>query len=747
MQEYITIHNARQNNLKGFDLKIPKRKITIFTGVSGSGKSSIVFDTIAQEAGRQLNENFSKFARNFLPKYSQPEADAIDNLSMAVVVDQSRLGGNSRSTLGTITDINPLIRLLFSRHGRPYIGPAWNFSFNDPHGMCPTCEGIGRIVGLNLEKALDKEKSLNEGAILLPGYKIGSWLLKSFTNTGFFDNDKPLKDYTNEEMDKFLYAQGEKIDSLYMEGMNSTYEGLVVRFNRSNIKGGNESSATTQKKIAPFMNEQTCSDCQGKRFNPQVLGCKINGYSIADLLSLQVDELLGVLKGITDEGVQPILKNIQARLTDLINIGLDYVSLDRETTTLSGGESQRVKMVKHLSSSLNDVIYIFDEPSIGLHPRDVHRLNELLIKLRDKGNTVIVVEHDPDVIKVADHIIDVGPKAGKNGGYITYEGDFEGLLTSDTTTGNAFGQMVDFKKKPRTTDRFIETTKSSLHNLKNVSLRVPLGVFTVVTGVAGSGKSSLVNGVFAKEYPEAINIDQSAVAGNIRSNPATYSGIMNDIRKAFSLENNVSAGLFSYNSEGACETCKGHGSIKMELSFMDSVEILCQACAGKRFKEEVYQYRLKEKSIDEVLAMNITEAIDFFEEKAIQRKLKQILEVGLGYMTLGQPLNTLSGGECQRLKLAKELSKKGNIYIMDEPTTGLHMADIKSVLAIIERLVNKGNTVIVIEHNLTVMKAADWLIDIGIDGGIRGGEVLYEGVPKNLIDCKKSITARYLFNE
>ncbi|THE11412.1 excinuclease ABC subunit UvrA [Enterococcus hirae] len=747
MQEYITIHNARQNNLKGFDLKIPKRKITIFTGVSGSGKSSIVFDTIAQEAGRQLNENFSKFARNFLPKYSQPEADAIDNLSMAVVVDQSRLGGNSRSTLGTITDINPLIRLLFSRHGRPYIGPAWNFSFNDPHGMCPTCEGIGRIVGLNLEKALDKEKSLNEGAILLPGYKIGSWLLKSFTNTGFFDNDKPLKDYTNEEMDKFLYAQGEKIDSLYMEGMNSTYEGLVVRFNRSNIKGGNESSATTQKKIAPFMNEQTCSDCQGKRFNPQVLGCKINGYSIADLLSLQVDELLGVLKGITDEGVQPILKNIQARLTDLINIGLDYVSLDRETTTLSGGESQRVKMVKHLSSSLNDVIYIFDEPSIGLHPRDVHRLNELLIKLRDKGNTVIVVEHDPDVIKVADHIIDVGPKAGKNGGYITYEGDFEGLLTSDTTTGNAFGQMVDFKKKPRTTDRFIETTKSSLHNLKNVSLRVPLGVFTVVTGVAGSGKSSLVNGVFAKEYPEAINIDQSAVAGNIRSNPATYSGIMNDIRKAFSLENNVSAGLFSYNSEGACETCKGHGSIKMELSFMDSVEILCQACAGKRFKEEVYQYRLKEKSIDEVLAMNITEAIDFFEEKAIQRKLKQILEVGLGYMTLGQPLNTLSGGECQRLKLAKELSKKGNIYIMDEPTTGLHMADIKSVLAIIERLVNKGNTVIVIEHNLAVMKAADWLIDIGIDGGIRGGEVLYEGVPKNLIDCKKSITARYLFNE
>lgn len=745
MQEYITIHNARQNNLKGFDLKIPKRKITIFTGVSGSGKSSIVFDTIAQEAGRQLNENFSKFVRNFLPKYSQPDADAIDNLSMAVVVDQSRLGGNSRSTLGTITDINPLIRLLFSRLGQPYLGPAWNFSFNDPHGMCPTCEGIGRIVGLDLEKALDLEKSLNEGAILLPGYKVGSWLLKSFTNTGFFDNDKPLKEYSEEEMNRFLYAQGEKIDSLYMEGMSSTYEGLVARFNRSNIKGGNESSAATQKKIASFMNEQKCTDCQGKRFNPQVLACKIAGYSIADFLAMQVDELLTVLQEISEESVQPLLQNIQARITDLINIGLDYVSLDRETTTLSGGESQRVKMVKHLSSSLNDVIYIFDEPSIGLHPRDVHRLNELLVKLRDKGNTVIVVEHDPDVIKAADHIIDVGPKAGKNGGYITYEGTFEGLLRSDTLTGKAFGQMVDFKEAPRQSQQVIETKKSTLHNLKNTAMRVPLGVFTVVTGVAGSGKSSLVNGVFAKEYPEAITIDQSAVAGNIRSNPATYSGIMNDIRKLFSQENKVSAGLFSYNSEGACETCKGHGTIKMELSFMDSVEVLCQACGGKRFKEEVYQYRLKGKSIDEVLATSITEAVEFFEEKAIQRKLKQILAVGLGYMTLGQPLNTLSGGECQRLKLAKELSKKGNIYIMDEPTTGLHMADIKSILAIIERLVEKGNTVIVIEHNLEVMKAADWLIDVGVDGGIRGGEVLYEGIPEKLIECQSSITAQYLF--
>ncbi|MDR2833053.1 MAG: excinuclease ABC subunit UvrA [Streptococcaceae bacterium] len=745
MQEYITLINARQNNLKNVDLKIPKRKITIFTGVSGSGKSSIVFDTIAQEAGRQLNENFSKFARNFLPKYAQPDVDEIENLSMAVVVDQSRIGGNSRSTLGTITDINPLIRLLFSRIGQPHLGPAWNFSFNDPHGMCKTCEGIGRIVALDLDKALDKNKSLNEGAILLPGYKVDSWQNKFYTQSGFFDNDKPIKDYTPQELQKFLYSEGEKIDSLFMEGMSSNFEGLVYRFNRTNIKGGNETSAATQKKIAPFISEQKCFDCHGTRFNPQVLECKIGNYNIADFLAMQVDELTQVIGQIQEESISPVIQNIQHRLTDLIEIGLDYVSLDRETSTLSGGESQRVKMVKHLSSSLIDVIYIFDEPSIGLHPRDVHRLNELLIKLRDKGNTVIVVEHDPDVIKVADHIIDVGPKAGKHGGHITFEGTFTELLKSDTLTGKAFGQKIDFKKTPRIPKEFIETSKSTLHNLKNTSLKVPLGLFTVVTGVAGSGKSTLVNGVFAKEYPDSIVIDQSAVAGNIRSNPATYTGIMNDIRKLFATVNNVSAGLFSYNSEGACETCKGHGVIKMELSFMDSVEILCQTCLGKRYKQEVYQYLLNGKSIDEVLAMTISESLEFFaDEKAIFRKLQQIEEVGLGYMTLGQPLNTLSGGENQRLKLAKELNKKGNIYIMDEPTTGLHMSDITSIFKIIEKLINKGNTVIVIEHNTDVMRSADWLIDVGVDGGIRGGEILFEGKPIDLLNCEKSITAKYI---
>lgn len=743
-QEYIILSGARENNLKNISLKIPKRKITIFTGVSGSGKSSIVFDTIAQEAGRQLNENFSKFIRGFLPKYSRPDIDYIENLSMAVAVDQSRIGGNSRSTLGTITDINPLIRLLFSRIGVPHVGAAWNFSFNDPHGMCKTCEGIGRLVTLDLDKAIDKEKSLNSGAILLPGYTIGSWQWKIYATTGFFDVDKPIKDYTEDEYNKLVYCKPEKMSSTIVEGMNTTYEGILERFNRQYVKTDSEISPSAQKKIAPFLTEGQCYDCRGTRYNPDVLACKIMGYNIAEMTALQVNELLEIIQKIDSEEAAPIVASLCGRLEDLIGIGLDYVSLDRETSTLSGGESQRVKMIKHLSSSLVDSIYIFDEPSIGLHPRDVHRLNELLIKLRDKGNTVIVVEHDPDVIKVADHIVDVGPKAGTDGGNIMFEGGYNDLLNSGTLTGNHIGKKLPFKTKTRKSTEFIESSKSSLHNLKNISLRIPKGVFTVVTGVAGSGKSTLVNGVFAKEYPDAIVIDQSAVAGNIRSNPATYTGIMDLIRKLFADANKVSAGLFSYNSEGACESCKGHGVIKTELSFMDAVETICEDCGGKRFKEDVYQYKLNGKNISDVLSMTIAEAAEFFEDKDIRKKLEHIIDVGLQYMTLGQPLNTLSGGECQRIKLAKEFNKKGNIYIMDEPTTGLHMSDITSILSIIDRLVDKGNTVIVIEHNLDVMRNADWLIDIGIDGGIRGGQILFEGKPADLLQCKESITAKFI---
>jgi excinuclease ABC A subunit len=742
--EYIEIVGARANNLKNISLKIPKKKITIFTGVSGSGKSSIVFETIAQEAGRQLNETFSKFVQGFLPKYGHPEVDAIENLSLAIIVDQKRIGGNSRSTLGTITDINPLLRLLFSRIGKPHIGPSSYFSFNDPNGMCKTCEGIGRIVTLDMDKALDKEKSLNEGAILLPGYKPGTWQWKGYAATGFFDCDKKIKDYTEEEYNKLVYCKPSKLNSTIMEGINTTYAGLAEKFIMQYIKTEYEKSEASQKKISAFTMEQQCPDCGGKRYNEKVLSAKIQGYSIAELTSLQVDELLMLIQEIKDESVKPIIINLTERLNDLIQIGLDYISLDRETSTLSGGESQRVKMVKHLTSSLTDVMYIFDEPSIGLHPRDVHRLNELLVKLRDKGNTVIVVEHDPDVIKVADYIVDVGPKAGTKGGNITFEGSYDKLLKSDTLTGEYIGRTLPIKSSPRLSNEFLETKKSSLHNLKNVSLRIPKGIFTVVTGVAGSGKSTLVNGVFAKEYKDAVIIDQSAVSANLRSNPATFTGIMDQIRKLFADENKVSAGLFSYNSEGACEACKGRGFIETDLSFMDSVETTCEECGGKRYKQEVLEYRYNGKTIVEVLDMTIAEAVEFFTQKEIRNKLKYIVEVGLHYMTLGQPLDTLSGGECQRLKLAKELSQKGNIYIMDEPTTGLHMSDITSILNIINRLVEKGNTVIVIEHNLDVIRNADWIIDVGVEGGSKGGHILFEGMPKDLKDCKESITAKYL---
>ncbi|WP_312369594.1 excinuclease ABC subunit UvrA [Lachnoclostridium sp.] len=741
--DYIEIVGARANNLKNVSLKIPKKKITIFTGVSGSGKSSIVFETIAQEAGRQLNETFSKFVQGFLPKYGHPDVDAIENLSLAIIVDQKRIGGNSRSTLGTITDINPLLRLLFSRVGQPHIGPSSYFSFNDPNGMCKTCEGIGKIVTLDLDKALDIEKSLNEGAILLPDLKVGTWQWKQYASTGFFDCDKKIKDYSKEEYDKLVYHKPEKIKSDSL-GINVTYEGLVERFIRQNVKTEFEKSEASKKKIAPFTTEERCHDCGGKRYNERTLSSKITGYTISDLTAMQVDELLELIKKIEDNKVKPIIKNLTERLNDLIQIGLDYVSLDRETSTLSGGESQRVKMVKQLTSSLTDAIYIFDEPSIGLHPRDVHRLNELLVKLRDKGNTVIVVEHDPDVIKVADYIVDVGPKAGVSGGRIMFEGSYSDLLNAKTLTAEYIGRSLPIKSKPRTSNDFFETKKSSLHNLKNVSLRIPKGIFTVVTGVAGSGKSTLVNGVFAKEFTDAIIIDQSAVSANLRSNPATFTGIMDHIRKLFADENKVSAGLFSYNSEGACEACKGRGYIETDLSFMDSVETICEECGGKRFKQEVLEYKYNGKTIVEVLDMTVAEAVEFFNQKEITNKLKHLVDVGLHYMTLGQPLDTLSGGECQRLKLAKELSKKGNIYIMDEPTTGLHMSDITSILNLIDRLVNKGNTVIVIEHNLDVIRNADWIIDVGVEGGSRGGQILYEGTPANLRNCKESITAKYL---
>ena len=744
-QEFIEVINGRENNLKNIHVQIPRGKITIFTGVSGSGKSSIVFDTIAQEAGRQLNETFSSFARQFLPKYSRPEADEINNLSTAIIVDQKRLGGNARSTLGTVTDINPLLRLLFSRFAQPQLGSSNAYSFNDTIGMCPNCEGIGRTITLNLDAALDKEKSLNEGAILLPGFGPGTWQWKAYAESGFFDNDKKIKDYTKDEFEKLIYAEEEKIVLSYMNGeINTTYVGLAVRFMKQNVNRDKDTTKAAEKKLKEFTTTGTCPSCQGTRYNERVMSSKIKGYSIYDLTAMQLDELKDVLLQIGEQNAKPIVDGIVARVINLCDIGLSYLTLARETPTLSGGESQRVKMVKYLSSNLTGLMYIFDEPSTGLHPRDVYRLNELLVKLRDKGNTVLVVEHDPDVIHIADHIIDVGPHAGAGGGNIMFSGSYQGLLLSETLTAQYLNKKAEIKENPRSVNEFLESPKSSLHNLKNVSLRVPIGVFTVVTGVAGSGKSTLVNEVFAKDFPESIRIDQSQVHGNIRSNPATFSGIMNSIRKAFSIANDVDSGLFSYNSKGACETCGGTGTVELNLSFMDKTDMECSECNGNRYKQEVLQYLYKEKNIVEIMEMSVADAVDFFEAKDIQRQLKSMETVGLGYLSLGQPLNTLSGGESQRLKLAKELNKKGNIYILDEPTTGLHLSDVSNILLIIEKLVEKGNTVIVIEHNLDVIRNSDWIIDLGPDGGTGGGEILYEGPPAGLIDCERSVTAKYI---
>ncbi len=744
-QEFIEVINGRENNLKNIHVQIPKGKITIFTGVSGSGKSSIVFDTIAQEAGRQLNETFSSFARQFLPKYSRPEADEVNNLSTAIIVDQKRLGGNARSTLGTVTDIQPLLRLLFSRFAEPSIGWSNAYSFNDPIGMCPHCEGIGRTITLNLDAALDKDKSLNEGAILLPGFGPGTWQWKAYAESGFFDNDKKIKDFTKEEFDKLVYADEEKVVVSYMNGeINTTYVGLAVKFMRQNVNKDKDTSKAAEKKLKEFATTGTCPSCQGTRYNEKVMSSKIKGYSIYDLTAMQLDELSNVLIQFDDPSAKPIVEGILERVKNLCDIGLSYLTLTRETPSLSGGESQRVKMVKYLSSNLTGLMYIFDEPSTGLHPRDVYRLNELLEKLRDKGNTVLVVEHDPDVIQIADHVIDVGPKAGSGGGNIMFSGSYQGLLSSETLTATHLNRKMEINANPRPVTEFLESKKSSLHNLKNASLRVPIGVFTAVTGVAGSGKSTLVNEVFAKEYPESIRIDQSQVHGNIRSNPATYSGIMNSIRKAFSDVNNVDSGLFSYNSKGACETCGGTGTVELNLSFMDKMEMECSECHGDRYKQEVLQYLYKEKNIVEIMEMSVAEAVEFFEAKDIQRQLKSMETVGLGYLSLGQPLNTLSGGESQRLKLAKELNKKGNIYILDEPTTGLHSSDISNILLIIEKLVEKGNTVIVIEHNLDVIRNSDWIIDLGPNGGTGGGEILYEGPPAGIKNCERSITAKYI---
>lgn len=744
MQESIVIRGARENNLQNVSLEIPKRRITIFTGVSGSGKSSIVFDTLATEAQRQLHENFSMFVRTFLPRYPQPEADALENLSMAVIVDQKRLGGGSHSTVGTITDIYSVLRLLFSRLGKPYVGASNAFSFNDPQGMCPSCGGRGLLQGVVADDFLDMDKSLNEGAVQVPVFS--GWELGVYAASGFFDNDKKLKDFTPEEMELLLHGKGRKYALTVGSGtMNATYEGIIEKFTRAYVRRDLKTlSARTQKAVAPYLKPRKCPLCHGARLSQEALNCRIGGHNIAEMAAMGVGDLLPLVAAIDDPTAAPVVASLTERLQNMVDIGLDYLSLDRETDTLSGGESQRVKMVKHLTSSLVDVMYIFDEPSVGLHPRDVHRLNELLVKLRDKGNTVIVVEHDPDVIRVADHVVDVGPNAGSGGGRIVYEGSFTGLLKADTLTGRHLELRRSMKADFRKPTGKLSIRNARANNLRDVSVDLPTGVLTAVTGVAGSGKSSLIHGAFLAAHPDAIVIDQSAVGANSRSTPATYTGVMDDLRKAFAAENQVEASLFSFNSKGACETCKGLGVIYTDLAYLDGVRMPCEDCQGRRFKDAVLAHTLDGKSISDVLAMTVAEALGHLKQREIVRKLKAMRDVGLDYLTLGQPLSTLSGGECQRIKLASELHKKGSLYVMDEPTTGLHMADVGHLLAIMDRLVDAGNTVVVIEHNMDVVRHADWVIDMGPDGGTRGGQVVFEGTPHQLREDPHSITGRFL---
>jgi len=742
--KYIEIHGARENNLQNVSLRIPKEKITIFTGVSGSGKSSLVFDTIAAEAQRQLYENFSTFIRNLLPRYPQPDVDSISNLSMAVVVDQKRLGGGAHSTVGTITDIYAILRLLYSRIGKPSIGASNLFSFNDPQGMCPECSGVGRKMTVIADDFLDMSKSLSEGAVQVSVF--ASWETNTFRASGFFDVNKKLRDFTPEEMDLLLHSKPRKIKMQVGENvMNVTYAGIIEKFTQSYIKRDLKTlSERTQQAVAPYIAYGPCNLCHGARLSPAALGVTINGHTIAGMTAMQVSDLVPALQVITDPRTKSTVDSLTERLRHVIDIGLDYLSLDRETDTLSGGESQRIKMVKNLTSSLVDVTYIFDEPSVGLHPRDVHLLNELLKKLRDKGNTIIVVEHDPDVIKIADHVVDVGPRAGKNGGHIVFEGSYQDLLNTGTLTGIHLKQALPIKDTFRTARGILAITNAKANNLQDVSVDIPTGVITAITGVAGSGKSSLILQEFLSQHPEAIVIDQSAVGASTRSNPATYTGIMDDVRKAFASANHVDASLFSFNSKGACKNCKGLGVTYTDLAFLDGVKTPCEVCKGKRFKDEVLAYRLNGKSISDILEITITEALKFFEQKEIVRRLQALSDVGIGYLTLGQPLSTLSGGECQRIKLASYLHKKGNVYVMDEPTTGLHMSDITHLLAIMNRLVDAGNTVIVIEHNLDIIRSADWIIDMGPEGGKNGGRIIFEGTPRDLKQAKQSLTSAFI---
>lgn len=734
------------NNLKNINVEIPKHKLVAFTGVSGSGKSSLLFDTIYTEAQRQLIETFSSFARTRMPKLSRPAVDDILNLSTAIVIDQKRLGNNLRSTVGTVTEINTYLRLIYSRIASPQIGPSFMFSFNHPEGMCPHCHGLGKVAKIDVNLFYDQHKSLRDGAINYPHYKVSGFLWKELIQSELFDPDKKLSAYSEEELNCLLYSEPIEIkDSKKKFGYNRNFEGLIRKLEKSaNAKAEDEIPEDEKNAYDRFFIHSECDQCHGQRLNDRALSAKINELNIAQLCALELKDCLSFVQKLNDERITPAQRKVELLLQHLIDIGVSYLTLDRNVSSLSGGEAQRVKLAKQLDCNLVDLLYIMDEPSIGLHPRDTDRLMALLKKLRDLGNSVLIVEHDPDIIKSSEWIIDVGPKAGKYGGEIVFSGTPEQMRSADTLTAKLLFQkpVISFSRKAWQEYFLIENARA--HNLKNITVKIPKGVLTCITGVAGSGKSSLIHECFVKKYPQALVINQQAIGKSSRATIATYTGVFDLIRKTFADALHLDASLFSFNSKGACPKCKGSGELSYEMHFLDSVKTVCDECEGKRYHSEVLEYYWQGQNISDVLNMNADQALDFFQDNKIKKHLLLLKQVGLDYLKLGQTLSSLSGGEAQRLKIAAELHKDAQIYVMDEPTTGLHLSDIDNFYQIVRKLVQNNNTVIIIEHNLDLVKYADWMIDMGPEGGEDGGHILFEGTPEDLLTCSTSYTAQYL---
>lgn len=742
----IKITGARQHNLKNLTLEIPKNKITVFTGVSGSGKSSLVFRTIGAEAQRQMSEMQHSFVRSRMEHLGVPDVDSIGHLNVPVIINQKRLGGNVRSTVGTATDIYTSLRLLFSRVGKPFVGYANIFSFNHPQGMCPVCSGIGQTRQIDINRLIDTHKSLNEGAILFPTFQPGGYRWLRYTASGYFDNDKKLADYTEDEWQMLLHAEEHVPPNPSPQwGKTVRYTGIIPRLERDILKKDSKELRLREKEISRIVKEQSCPSCHGKRLNEKVLSCKIAGHDIADCAAMPVDELLAFIQPIQAPGYETIIAELVKKLQHMITIGLGYLTLDRVTPTLSGGESQRIKMVRHLDSSLENLLYIFDEPSIGLHPKDLDNISRIIQKIRDKGNTVLLVEHDPDLIRIADHVMDMGPGSGIHGGEIVYQGSFDGLRKSTGKTGRYFARHKTYNQHPRTFTKTLTIRHARLHNLQNVTVQVPLQVLTVVTGVAGSGKSTLISEVLPQQHPDITLIDQSGIAGHSKSNLLTYLGISDIIRNLFAHANGVSNKLFSRNSEGACPNCKGLGMEKIDLAFMDDIEMPCEVCGGSGFRPEVLAYRYRHKSIADVMSLTVEEATIFFaEQPELHRHFTMLQDLGMDYLTLGQRLDTFSGGELQRLKLSTQLKGEHSIVVLDEPSTGLHPADTEKLLALFNKLITAGHTLIVIEHNLDIIACADWIIDMGPGAGKDGGRLTFEGTVAELLKKSDMPTATYI---